>query len=74
MHADGFDAVCRSARRVFGAKGDAVATRLLAAFGDDVEEALDVLACAEEESDPSQFIERYIEAAVRDQARRTGRQ
>jgi hypothetical protein len=57
----GFDAVCRSARQVFGAKGDAVAVRLLAAFGDDVEDALDTLACAADEADPMNYLKLEVE-------------
>jgi hypothetical protein len=57
----GFDAVCRSASQIFGAKGDAVAARLLAALGDDVEEALDTLAVAAEEADPMGYLKSEVE-------------
>ncbi|MET4244600.1 hypothetical protein [Bradyrhizobium sp. RT10b] len=57
----GFDAVCRSARELFGAKGDAVATRLLAALGDDVEDALDTLAVAADEADPMNYLKLEVE-------------
>jgi hypothetical protein len=57
----GFDAVCQSARQVFGAKGDAVAARLLAALGDDVEDALDHLACAADEADPMNYLKLEVE-------------
>jgi hypothetical protein len=57
----GFDAVCRSASEIFGAKGDAVAARLLAALGDDVEEALDTLAVAADEADPMAYLKSEVE-------------
>jgi hypothetical protein len=57
----GLDEVCHSARQVFGAKGDAVAARLLAALGDDVEDALDHLAVAADEADPMNYLKLEVE-------------
>lgn len=57
----GFDAVRQSAREVFGARGDAVAARLLAGLGDDVEDALDTLAAAAEEADPMAYLQLEVE-------------
>ncbi|MDE5465228.1 helix-turn-helix domain-containing protein [Bradyrhizobium sp. CSS354] len=57
----GFDEVCRNARKLFGTKGDAVAARLLAAFDDDVEEALDHLAVAADEADPMSYLKQQVE-------------
>lgn len=68
-----FAPVYRRGREVLGADADAVTARLLAALGDDVEDALDTLAVAAGEANPSQYIERDIEAAARAQAR-SGRQ
>ena len=58
-----FAAVYRRGREVLGADADAVTAKLLSACNGDAEDALDTLACAEEESDPRQYIEREIEAA-----------
>jgi hypothetical protein len=57
----GFDELCRNARDLFGAKGDAVAARLLAALGDDVEDALDTLAVAADEADPMGYLKSEVE-------------
>jgi hypothetical protein len=74
-HADpAFAEVYRRGREVLGDDADAVTAKLLSAYDGDVENALDTLACAEEESDARQFIETDIEAAARDQAHRTNRQ
>ncbi|MET4345687.1 helix-turn-helix domain-containing protein [Bradyrhizobium sp. 482_C4_N1_1] len=57
----GFEEVRRSARELFGAKGDAVATRLLAALGNDFEDAMDTLACAADEADPMNYLKLEVE-------------
>jgi hypothetical protein len=57
----GFDEVCRSASQMFGAKGKAVAARLLAALGDDVEDALDTLTVAADEVDPMGYLKSEVE-------------
>jgi hypothetical protein len=57
----GFDALCRNARQVFGTKGDAVAARLLAALGGDVEDTLDTLAAAADEADPMGYLKMEVE-------------
>jgi hypothetical protein len=60
-----FAPVYRRGREVLGADADAVTAKLLSAYDGDAESALDTLACAKEESDPRQYIERDIEAAAR---------
>jgi Helix-turn-helix domain len=62
--------VYRRGREVLGADADAVTAKLLSAYDGDAEGALDTLACAGEVSDPRQYIERDIEAAVRRQGPR----
>lgn len=46
---------------MFGAKGEAVASRLLAALGNDVEAALDTLAVAADEADPMRYLKWEVE-------------
>jgi hypothetical protein len=58
-----FAPVYRRGREVLGADADAVIAKLLSAYDGDVESALDTLACAEDESDPRQYVENDIEAA-----------
>jgi hypothetical protein len=71
-----FAAVYRRGRDVLAADADAdaVIAKLLAAYDNDAESALDTLGGAIDESNPRQYIEMDIEAAARDQAHRTGRQ
>jgi hypothetical protein len=68
-----FAEVYERGREVLGADADAVTAKLLSAYDGDAESALDTPACAVEESNPRQYIESDIEAAVRDQTRRPGR-
>jgi len=56
--------VYQRGREVLGADADAVTAKLLSAYDGDAESALDTLACAEEESDPRQYVERDIDAAA----------
>lgn len=46
---------------MFGAKGEAVAARLLAALGGDREGTLDTLAAAADEADPMLYLKLQVE-------------
>jgi len=57
-----FATVYERGREVLGDKADILVAGLVNVYGGDTESMLDALACAEEESDPCQYIERDIKA------------
>jgi hypothetical protein len=60
-----FAEVYQRGREVLGDDADAVTAKLIAAYVDDVEGALDAICAAEGEKNPRKFIESDIAATVR---------
>ncbi|MGV7218263.1 hypothetical protein [Bradyrhizobium sp. UFLA05-112] len=60
----GFDAVRTRARRLLRKQADVLVDRLIDAYDGEIELILDTLACAEEEPNPREYVERDIEQAL----------